>query len=188
MIQLSIWKEMFIVNLRKIACDIAKELSLKNGGKPSEFMKEGWKLAKEGAVTPAPTQVSKPKEKRQETKAEPAEIKFYAVEYKMTKLGLQKSIIKAESPEKAKLKFNDPNDFTLQHEIKSCKQVKKVAKDWDIVFVRGNTMIIATAIKEVDLTKEQEHIGKLQGKNVTFMTSQILGANPPKKEVVLGKK
>lgn len=171
-------------DLRKVACEIAKRLAQENGGKPNEFLKDGWRLAKEGKT---PDQVVKqPKTPNKQVKT----TGFYLVDYKGQFGGSYKTIVPANNVEEATRKFYDPDDeFGPKNQVKSVAVARKIPKTYEVTIEPEYNVLVTVKIdREINLMNwDETFTGKVKDKVYGFTLRDIVSANPAKKEAVMKK-
>lgn len=154
-------------NLRSIACEIAKVLGRQRGTAPNKQLSEAWKLAKEGKT---PSDLT--------TKG----VSFFAVTYKGVKGNYKKSIVPSVNETEARKKFFDPEDpIGPKNEVIKVASPRKIPKDWYLVVDNGEDYLNVKVEEDIMIVpgkKVQTTVGDIE-------LSEIVAANPPRKEAVL---
>lgn len=162
------------LDLRSVACEIAKKLAAENGGKPNQYMKEAWAQARAQKEAPAPA--AKP-------------ISFFSVEYKTMK-GWAKAIVYALTKEEAMLKFNNPAEpFGPRAEIGKVTAVKKAPAGYQVTVNNSEGIPVVGKIeKELPLDGSVRYFElNIRGKVHTFPVIDIVSiVKPPKEHVMKG--
>lgn len=111
------------------------------------------------------------------------EMKLFKVAYRPVGKGTQNAIVRAETKEQAQLMFNDPSDFTLNHEIKKVTQSMVIPKDWSVTTSDTGFQRFKLG-SAVELSKATNVFGYSlsTGEKVEFSVDSIMTAVPPSKD------
>lgn len=158
-------------DLRIVACGIAKDLAKAAGPgrKPNEFMSEAWALVRAGQT-------------------QPRELKFWNVEYKMVKIGVQKAIVGASNKEAAAKQFNDTDDeFGPRAEIRKVTEAKKIPSNM-LITVNNSEGIPVSGNIPMDIVLDGQDRNfelYIKGKKHNFKLSNIVSVTKQPKEAVI---
>lgn len=157
--------------IRSIACKIAKELAVKEGGKPSDHMGRAWKLAKQGYTS---------------TEGIQELYHLFLVRYK-SKLQFDRSsghsIVLARDEESAKRFFNNPDDeFGPKYEIEQCKKVEYIPSGYVINYLIKEKNTIRSEILEGDAKlMGNKLVCPVKNQTIELTPETFRGANKVKK-------
>lgn len=163
-------------DLRAIACNEAKRIAKEKGGTPAQHMKEGWKIARGESTRDNAGKLS---------------VTFFSVYHEsnnqVKKRG--RSIVPAESEEKARKMFYDPDDPVGSDLIvQKITKARKIPKGWGVNFKNGKGIAQSSVLEDVLLDGEDKII-KVRFKNgiKTLKLSEIMVANAPQEKRILRK-